>query len=72
MKKITVFIAVVVFSTFAQVAPVSDLKVTILSTMIADYGKPKQPTIGEWGFSALVEVDGNAYFSTPGARRKRK
>ena len=28
------------------------MKVTILSTMLADEG------IGEWGFSALVEADG--------------
>jgi 7,8-dihydropterin-6-yl-methyl-4-(beta-D-ribofuranosyl)aminobenzene 5'-phosphate synthase len=31
----------------------SAVKVTILSTMLADEG------IGEWGFAALVEVDGN-------------
>ena len=33
-------------------AQVKKLKVTILSTMLADEG------IGEWGFAALVEVDG--------------
>ena len=33
-------------------AQVHALKVTILSTMLADQG------IGEWGFSALVEADG--------------
>src|SRR5580698_8803935 len=32
---------------------VKTLKVTILSTMLADQG------IGEWGFSALVEADGH-------------
>jgi 7,8-dihydropterin-6-yl-methyl-4-(beta-D-ribofuranosyl)aminobenzene 5'-phosphate synthase len=32
---------------------VKDLKITILSTMLAEEG------IGEWGFSALVEVDGH-------------
>lgn len=31
-----------------------DVRVTILSTMLADDG------IGEWGFSALIEVDGRA------------
>ena len=34
-------------------AQVKKLKVTILSTMLADEG------IGEWGFAALVEVDGH-------------
>jgi 7,8-dihydropterin-6-yl-methyl-4-(beta-D-ribofuranosyl)aminobenzene 5'-phosphate synthase len=38
----------------ADVTPqVKSLKITILSTMLADHG-----TIGEWGFSCLVEVDG--------------
>ncbi len=35
-------------------AQVKDLKITILSTMLADEG------IGEWGFSALVVADGHA------------
>ena len=34
-------------------ATVTDLKITTLSTMLANQG------IGEWGYSALVEVDGN-------------
>ena len=38
----------------AEPAEVSRLKVTILSTMLAD-----QAAVGEWGFSALVEVDGH-------------
>jgi 7,8-dihydropterin-6-yl-methyl-4-(beta-D-ribofuranosyl)aminobenzene 5'-phosphate synthase len=33
---------------------VSSLRVTILSTMVADFG-----TLGEWGFSALIEADGH-------------
>jgi 7,8-dihydropterin-6-yl-methyl-4-(beta-D-ribofuranosyl)aminobenzene 5'-phosphate synthase len=37
-------------------------KVTILSTMLADKG------IGEWGFSALVEVDGHRILFDTGAR----
>jgi 7,8-dihydropterin-6-yl-methyl-4-(beta-D-ribofuranosyl)aminobenzene 5'-phosphate synthase len=37
-------------------------KVTILSTMLADKG------IGEWGFSALVEVDGQRILFDTGAR----
>jgi 7,8-dihydropterin-6-yl-methyl-4-(beta-D-ribofuranosyl)aminobenzene 5'-phosphate synthase len=38
------------------------LKVTILSTMLADEG------IGEWGFAALVEVDGHKLLFDTGAR----
>jgi 7,8-dihydropterin-6-yl-methyl-4-(beta-D-ribofuranosyl)aminobenzene 5'-phosphate synthase len=52
----------------AQTAPakplaeVAALKVTILSTMLADEG------IGEWGFAALVEVDGKKILFDTGAR----
>jgi len=42
--------------------PVRSLHVTILSTMLADEG------IGEWGFSALVEVDGRRILFDTGAR----
>jgi 7,8-dihydropterin-6-yl-methyl-4-(beta-D-ribofuranosyl)aminobenzene 5'-phosphate synthase len=38
------------------------LKVTILSTMLADQG------IGEWGFSALVEADGHRILVDTGNR----
>jgi 7,8-dihydropterin-6-yl-methyl-4-(beta-D-ribofuranosyl)aminobenzene 5'-phosphate synthase len=38
------------------------LKITILSTMLADRG------IGEWGFAALVEADGNRILVDTGAR----
>jgi len=41
---------------------VTALKITILSTMLADYG-----TLGEWGFSALVEVDGRRMLFDSGA-----
>ena len=39
-----------------------EAKVTILSTMLADEG------IGEWGFAALVEVDGHKVLFDTGAR----
>lgn len=42
-------------------AQVQALKVTILSTMLADEG------IGEWGFAALVEVDGHKILFDTGA-----
>ena len=41
---------------------VKQLKVTILSTMLADEG------IGEWGFAALVEADGQKLLVDTGAR----
>jgi 7,8-dihydropterin-6-yl-methyl-4-(beta-D-ribofuranosyl)aminobenzene 5'-phosphate synthase len=47
----------------ASSAPqVHALKITILSTMLADAG------IGEWGFAALVEADGNRILYDTGAR----
>jgi 7,8-dihydropterin-6-yl-methyl-4-(beta-D-ribofuranosyl)aminobenzene 5'-phosphate synthase len=41
---------------------VRSLKITILSTMLADEG------IGEWGFAALVEADGKKILFDTGAR----
>jgi 7,8-dihydropterin-6-yl-methyl-4-(beta-D-ribofuranosyl)aminobenzene 5'-phosphate synthase len=43
-------------------AEVHSLKITILSTMLADKG------IGEWGFAALVETDGHKILFDTGAR----
>jgi len=43
-------------------AQVQSLRVTILSTMLADEG------IGEWGFAALVEADGHRILVDTGAR----
>lgn len=41
-----------------------DVKITVLSTMLADQG------IGEWGFAALVEVDGSRLLFDTGAREE--
>jgi 7,8-dihydropterin-6-yl-methyl-4-(beta-D-ribofuranosyl)aminobenzene 5'-phosphate synthase len=49
-------------SPHAPHAQVETLKVTILSTMLADEG------IGEWGFAALVESDGHRILVDTGAR----
>jgi 7,8-dihydropterin-6-yl-methyl-4-(beta-D-ribofuranosyl)aminobenzene 5'-phosphate synthase len=46
----------------APPAPVRSLRITTLSTMLADTG------IGEWGFAALVEVDGRRILFDTGAR----
>ncbi len=43
-------------------AEVHSLKITLLSTMLADEG------IGEWGFAALVEADGHKILFDTGAR----
>jgi 7,8-dihydropterin-6-yl-methyl-4-(beta-D-ribofuranosyl)aminobenzene 5'-phosphate synthase len=43
-------------------AQIKNLKITILSTMLADQG------IGEWGFAALVEADGHRILVDTGAR----
>ena len=45
----------------ALAAQVQALKVTVLSTMLADQG------LGEWGYSALVEVDGRKFLFDTGA-----
>jgi 7,8-dihydropterin-6-yl-methyl-4-(beta-D-ribofuranosyl)aminobenzene 5'-phosphate synthase len=49
-------------TTASPPAELHSLKVTILSTMLADEG------IGEWGFSALVEADGKKILFDTGAR----
>ena len=41
----------------ACLTQVSDLKITVLSTIVADYDY-----IGEWGFSALVESDKKGFY----------
>ena len=46
-------------------ATVSKLKVTVLSTMLA--GNPDKG-IGEWGYAALIDVDGTRYLFDTGAR----
>ena len=47
-----------------QAHVVKHLKITIISTMLA------QPGIGEWGFSALVEADSVRILFDAGAREK--
>ena len=45
----------------AMAGQVKALKVTVLSTMLADQG------LGEWGYSALVEIDGRKFLFDTGA-----
>ncbi|NOT76149.1 MAG: MBL fold metallo-hydrolase [Cyclobacteriaceae bacterium] len=64
LLKTVVFVFITTLSGYAQPQfhQVKDLKVTILSTMLADQG------IGEWGFCALIEVDGKKILFDTGAR----
>jgi len=59
-------LAFAVVSPAAVTAPpaVRSLKITILSTMLAD-----GPELGEWGFAALVEVEGRRILFDTGAHR---
>ena len=46
----------------ADLHQVESLEITILSTMLSQYG------VGEWGFAALIEVDGRSLLFDTGAR----
>lgn len=56
-----VFCLIVVSPVVVFAGQVKALKVTVLSTMLADRG------LGEWGYSALVEVDGRKFLFDTGA-----
>ncbi len=70
LKKIILFVVACALTLFQHSTraeqpahrPVHALKITILSTMLAD------PGIGEWGFAALVETDGHKILFDTGAR----
>lgn len=47
---------------------VMSLKITVLSTMLADIATGES-TLGEWGFAALVEADGHRILFDTGANR---
>src|SRR5688572_6911318 len=47
----------------AERTPVRALKITVLSTMLADGDE-----LGEWGFAALVEADGRRILFDTGAK----
>jgi len=55
-------IAAVLLGSPANAAQVAKLKITVLSTMLAEQG------IGEWGYAALVEADGRRILFDTGAR----
>jgi 7,8-dihydropterin-6-yl-methyl-4-(beta-D-ribofuranosyl)aminobenzene 5'-phosphate synthase len=63
MKKYLSFAVLAFFSAIAYGQEAAKLKITILSTMVAD-----QKGVGEWGFSALVETDSSRILFDLGAR----
>lgn len=60
--RITAAILSLFVASLAHAAYVSTLKITILSTMLADGDE-----LGEWGFAALVEADGHRILFDTGA-----
>lgn len=63
MTRLLIALAVLLLAPLpALAAQVGKLKVTVLSTMMADQG------VGEWGYAALVEVDGKKILYDTGAR----
>ncbi len=66
MKKfywILVFTFLMLNTAFSQVKTSENYRITILSTMLTDIRG-----VGEWGFAALIEVDGNKILFDTGAR----
>jgi len=65
-RRLTPFVLLLLLAPVASAAPetprVRSLRILVLSTMLADEG------IGEWGFAALVEVDGERILFDTGAR----
>ena len=61
IKYILIFLFIPVFS-FEQNPKIKDFKITILSTMLSDFHT------GEWGFSAMIEVDGERILFDAGSR----
>ena len=64
MKNLTFFFLFGTLICFSQHSKIEDFKVTILSTMLSD------THIGEWGFSAIIEADGQRVLFDTGSREK--
>ncbi|MEK9741277.1 MAG: MBL fold metallo-hydrolase [Flavobacteriaceae bacterium] len=62
MKKLLFLLILFSLHSFGQSTKIKDYKITILSTMLSD------THIGEWGFSALIEVDGQRILFDTGSR----
>ena len=62
MKKLFLILLFVPLISLGQTNKIKDYKVTILSTMLSDI------YIGEWGFAAIIEVDGQRILFDTGSR----
>ncbi len=67
LKKIVAlaFCLIMLMPSTVPAGQVKALRVTVLSTMLADQG------LGEWGYSALVDVDRHKFLFDTGARPRR-
>jgi 7,8-dihydropterin-6-yl-methyl-4-(beta-D-ribofuranosyl)aminobenzene 5'-phosphate synthase len=63
VKKLILLLFIPLIS-FGQNSKIKDFKITILSTMLSD------THIGEWGFSAMIEADGQRILFDTGSREK--
>ena len=64
MKKLLFLLVFIPLVSFGQNSKIKDFKITILSTMLSD------THIGEWGFSAMIEADGQRILFDTGSREK--
>ena len=62
MKHLIIALLFLPMISFGQNPKIKDFKITILSTMLSD------SHIGEWGFSAMIEVDGERILFDAGSR----
>ncbi len=64
MKRLPIILFLASLVSFGQNPIIKDFKITILSTMLSD------TYIGEWGFSAIIEVDGERILFDTGSRKR--
>jgi 7,8-dihydropterin-6-yl-methyl-4-(beta-D-ribofuranosyl)aminobenzene 5'-phosphate synthase len=62
MKHLIIALLFLPIISFGQNPKIKDFKITILSTMLSDFHT------GEWGFSAMIEVDGERILFDAGSR----
>jgi len=62
MKKLLFLLLFIPLVSLGQNTKIKDFKITILSTMFSD------TYIGEWGFSAIIEADGQRILFDTGSR----
>ena len=62
MKHLIIVLLFLPMISFGQNPKIKDFKITILSTMLSD------SHIGEWGFSAMIEVDGERILFDAGSK----